>query len=212
LNKEWNLPIRNLLEFGIEPFWPVPDSESVSTLISSYFKWRIHRCPVISQKKIVGHVSQSDVVAFLAKNLKQLESLTNQTIQDLSLSTGPVLSVRKGEPLIKAFERIVETRFTGLAVIDDQGRLLNNISASDLKGITRESFFKVEMPIEKAIDTKLPPLTCRPQDTLGDVITRLADCRVHRTYVVDGDFHPTNVITLTTIMKLFSAPGTECFV
>jgi len=213
VDEEFKTPIHKVLN-GVDRFWPVADTESVATLINSYFKWRIHRAPVISGHEIVGHVSQSDVVAFLAKNLNHFEKLANLTLSEMELHSGPVLSVLKSMPLIEAFSNIVETKFTGIAVIDEQGRLVNNISASDLKGITRDTFWKLEMPIEKILGekAKLPPLTCKPNDTFGDTIKRIADCKVHRIYVVDQQERPTNVITLTTIMKIFSQSGSGCFV
>jgi len=213
LDDSFNTTVRQLTQTGFEPFWPINENESLATLISSYFKWRIHRAPVTADKKIVGHISQSDAVAFLAQNRKYIDSMANKTLKDLSLESGPVLSILKGKPLIDAFTNIVETRFSGLAIIDEQGKLVNNISASDLKGVTKDTFWKLELPIEQILGErqKLPPLTCKPQDTLGDVIQKLVDCRVHRIYVVDSSNHPTNVITLTTILKVFAPKGSECF-
>jgi len=213
LDDQFNLPVRQITQIVMDPYWPVNENETVSTLISSYFKWRIHRAPVTCNKQIVGHVSQSDIVAFLANNLKKVEGIVKRTLKELSLDTGPVLSVLKGKPLIEAFSNIVETKFTGLAIIDDQGRLVNNISASDLKGVTKDTFWKLELPIEKILGEreKLPPLTCKSDDTLADVIQRVADCRVHRIYVVDPSNRPTNVITLTTILRIFAPQGSECF-
>jgi len=142
-----------------------------------------------------------------------VEGILKKTLKELSLESGPVLSVLKGKPLIEAFSNIVETKFTGLAIIDDEGKLINNISASDLKGVTKETFWKLELPIEKILGDreKLPPLTCKSSDTLADIIQRVSDCRVHRIYVVDSSNHPTNVITLTTILRIFASQGSECF-
>jgi len=212
-HKDLALPLTPSSEYGLDPFWPVPQDSTLRSLINSYFKWRIHRCPVAEKGKVVGHVSQSDVIRFLANNPKSLEGVLSKKLTDLGLDEGPVTCVLKGKSLIEAFNVMMETKFTGLAIIDEQGRLVQNISASDLKGVTKESFWKLEMPIENIIkeEKKLPVLTCSPKSTLDEVVKKLADCRVHRIYVVDNQNKPRNVITLTSIMKVFSESGSEAF-
>jgi len=207
-------PIKEVIPLGIESYWPVHEDDTLANLINNYFKWRIHRAPVIINNKITGYVTQSDVVAFLAQNLESLGPVVNKNLKELGLDVGPVFSVLKGKPLIEAFSGITESKFTGLAIIDEQDKLINNISASDLKGVTKDTFWKLDLPIEQVLGDKkkVPPLTCRPTDVLGSVLQRLADCRVHRIYVVDTEHRPQNVITLTTIMKVFSSQGSECFV
>jgi len=213
LDQQFKMPISEILEYGLDPFWPVPQDSTLRSLINSYFKWRIHRCPVAEKGKVVGHVSQSDVIRFLANNPKSLEGVLSKKLTDLGLDEGPVTCVLKGKSLIEAFNVMMETKFTGLAIIDEQGRQVQNISASDLKGVTKESFWKLEMPIENIIkeEKKLPVLTCSPKSTLDEVVKKLADCRVHRIYVVDNQNKPRNVITLTSIMKVFSESGSEAF-
>ena len=63
------------IELGFESFWPVSEEESVANLISSYFRWQVHRVPVVANKKIVGHVSQFDVITLMAKNLDHLKGM-----------------------------------------------------------------------------------------------------------------------------------------
>jgi CBS domain-containing protein len=213
LSAQFAKPISNLLKIGLEPYWPVQENSSLDVLIDNYFKWRMHRAPVLREGKIVGHISQSDVVRFLASNEKQFEQEFSKKISEIGLDVGPVLSVPKGQPLIDAFGQITETKFTGIAIIDEEGRLYNNVSASDLRGITKDTFLNLDSPIENVLSTqkKLPPITCSKNDTIGSVIKQLSDCRVHRIYVVNEKEHPTNVITHTTIMKLLSHPGSEAF-
>jgi len=119
--------------------------------------------------------------------------------------------VFKGKPLIEVFNSIIETKFSGVAIVDEEGKLVNNISSSDLKGITKETFWQLETPIEKILkeNMKLPPLVCKPETTLQEVIKKLADCRVHRIYVIDKENRPSNVITLTSIMRIFSSPASN---
>jgi len=62
------------------------------------------------------------------------------------------------------------------------------------------------------LQKKLPPVTCKAENTLGEVLQKIVDYKVHRIFVVNEDNQPTNVLTLTTFMKLLSPKGSECFV
>jgi|AntRauMFilla1563_2_1112583.scaffolds.fasta_scaffold96312_1 CBS domain-containing protein len=46
--------------------------------------------------------------------------------------------------------------------------------------------------------------TARDTDTLESVLGAIISNRLHRLYVVDDDFRPTAVITLTDIIRLFA--------
>jgi len=213
LEEQFQVPIRDLLNFSINQFWPVSEDLSIASLISNYFKWRVHQVPVLSEKKITGYVTQFDVTAYLANNLNSLGIIANKTLKELGLDVGPVLAISKGKPLIEAFSHIVENKFHGLAIIDEKGQIVNNISASDAKGLTKENFWNLNLPIEKVLDlqNKLPPVTCKPDITLGQLLQKLADYKVHRIFVVNEQNQPTNVITLTTLMRQFSQTSSECF-
>jgi len=214
LEPHFQLPIHEVLDYGFCQQLPISEETSIANLISSYFKWRVHQIPVSSNKKITGFVSQSDVATYLANNLNELGPITIKTLKELELDCGPVLAIPAGKPLIDAFAHIVENKFLGLGVIDEKGKLVNNISASDVRGLTKETFWNLELSIEKNINlqNKLPPVTCKAENTFGEVLKKIVDHKVHRIFVVNEDNQPTNVITLTTIMKLLSPKGSECFV
>src|SRR5690606_6998496 len=98
-----------------------------------------------------------------------------------------------------------------VAVVDERGVLLSNISAKDIKVLKRKQFllkyFKKAIEPD-AIFTKLfksaatyvgavrahemnvtyPNLFCKQDDTVSEVIYKLSFLRVHRLYVVD-DLH-----------------------
>jgi CBS domain-containing protein len=201
-------PIKNVLNWGLEPFLPVTQSTSLMELINNFFTWRVHRVPVVGEDwHATGSVSQSDVLKFLDTNRGRLQSVMGKTLAELKLGQGAVISVVDTEPLIKAFGAIVENQYTGVAVVDVHGRLVSNISASDLRGLTKEKFPKLAMTIKDflAMDTKkIPPVTCHKEITVAQVVSSLVANRVHRLYVVDETLRPSNVITITTIMRLFS--------
>ena len=56
----------------------------------------------------------------------------------------PVVTVKGSQPLVHAFHMLLDKTITGLAVVDNNtGKILGNISASDIKGINANNFFKL---------------------------------------------------------------------
>jgi len=210
LSTEFNAPVGRAMTWGLDPFWGIPGYESADWAISNFFKWRFHRLPVVdNDNHVTGIVSQSDIVRFLHNNSKHLSNMMKRTLRELGLEFGGVVSVNVREPLIKAFSCISDTQYTGIAIVDDQGRLVSNISASDLKGITDENFPQLNESLSNFISSpnKIPPIKCTPDSTLGELIQKLVENRIHRVYIVDDDDTLLNVVTLTTVMQLFSSPS-----
>jgi CBS domain-containing protein len=207
LHLELNTSVREVLNWGLDPFWPVPGKDSLLSLINNFMKWRVHRVPVVGEDRhITGSISQSDVVRFLYNHRGYLESVMNKTLKELDLEEGGVVSVLDTEPLIKAFGAIVENQFTGLAVTDTQGRLVGNISASDLKGLTLDNFNQLNVPIMQFLSTKKKQqsISVTRNSTMSDVVSKLTENKVHRVFVVDETNKLLNIISMTSVMKAFS--------
>jgi CBS-domain-containing membrane protein len=60
-----------------DPFWTVDANESVGWLLNNFLKAGIHRVPVVDNGKVVGIVSQSDVVKLLARNMDKLGDMVS---------------------------------------------------------------------------------------------------------------------------------------
>jgi len=213
LKLELNTSVREVLQWGLDPFWPIPGGESVLSLINNFMKWRVHRVPVVDEDyHITGSISQSDIISFLNKNQHKLDTMMKKSLKELDLEEGGVVSVLDTEPIIKAFSAIVETQFTGLAVIDAQGRLVGNVSASDLKGLRLENFNRLNVPIKDFLAiSKRQPICIKRGATMLDAIAKLSENKVHRIFVVDDNNKVLNVISLTSVMKAFSTPSENMF-
>jgi len=195
---------------GLEPFWSVPRNEPLLALINNFMKGRIHRVPIVGDDNhISGSVTQSDVVQFLFKNEEHFHSVMKKTLKELDLEEGSVVSVIETQPLIKALSTIVETQFTGLAVIDSQGKLVGNVSASDVKGLSLETFNTLNLPIRDFVKHK--PVCIQKGSTMRDVISKIVEYHVHRVFVVDDANKLLNVISLTSVLKAFGTPSENLF-
>jgi len=212
LQVRFNMPVREVINMSNrDVFSPVEASESIYFLISNFLQYAVHRVPVMENGQIVGIVSQSDVVRFLFRNAKKLNNLMTKKISELKMGSGKVISIRNDCTLMKAFSKIITNNITGLAVVNQNGKIVNNISASDLKGITLTSFYKLEIQIHEVFlyhPSKLPPVTSTGNTTLLEVLEMIEQTGVHRVFEVDEENKPIAIITLTDILRCFAHPQT----
>lgn len=77
-------------------------------------------------------LSQSAIIRYLCKNLNEF-SFANTTIEELSLGFRDVISVPMTKSAFYAFEQIVRNQVTGIGITNEDGEIVANLSASDLK-------------------------------------------------------------------------------
>ena len=64
----------------------------------------------------------------------------------------------------------------------------------------------------KAVDSRLPSVTCRSSATLEQVVAMLAATKLHRIFVVDADERPVNVVSLRDVIaSVVSVPDSHYF-
>jgi len=211
LGQRFSLPVLEVINSSKrDPFLPVDINSSLAFIINNFLRYGIHRVAVRQGDNFVGLASQSDVVRYLAKHPQQFASQRKQTLPELGLSRGILVTITNQETLIKAFNTMLTHKISGLAIVDmTSGKLVNNLSASDLKGVTQESFWKLEIPIHQMLanmGTKLPPVAVPENASLGEVMDLFLKTGVHRVFVVDHEYKPVNVISLTDVLNIFVTP------
>lgn len=96
-------------------------------------KGGVHRVPVVNEKgEVVNILSQSSLITFLNHSCANLAEFKS-TLKELHLGSKPVISVHKDVPAIEAFRLMDKKKISGVAVVDTDGKLVGNTSASDLK-------------------------------------------------------------------------------
>jgi CBS domain-containing protein len=145
--------------------------------------------------------------------LKQLGELTEIKIGDAHLGSRPVISVNKEVAVIDAFRMMDTSRRSGVALADNNGRLVGTTTGKDLGLFIRNptlhaldhvTIFKFLADIRaQQIDIKSPTIAVFERDTVGKAIGLLAATKVHRVFVVDNehDYRPVAVISITDILN-----------
>jgi len=198
---------------GRNPFCPVEGMAPLLSAIHMMAKWRVHRIPVIdSEGELITILTQSHVVKFLYLNMSIFSHLSMGTVENLHMMRSPVVSISSEQIALEAFITVHEKKVSGVGVVDETGKLVGNISASDLKLIGFDGTHSSRLYYSASQFLKLlakerdalvePPIYVTLQSTFSDVVAKLVNCSVHRVYVVDTAFHPIAVITPLEVLKV----------
>jgi len=225
------------------PFFPVESGAPVLEALNLMVKWGVHRIPIVdAEGELITIISQSQLSTFIYKYLRSFPpSLITQTAasiaacipttdQESSINTPTkVISVGLKDRAIDAFITMHQKRISGVAVIDDDGVIVGNISASDLKAIGYDGTLIARLfyPVSEFLrlihpnksgesssnssDTQAeaaryaPPVVVLTTATFGAVLGTLVNTRIHRVYVVDDAMHPVGVIGHAEILRAVQA-------
>ena len=112
-----------------------------------------HRVAVFDDRgDIHAIISQSDVVRYIAANAESMLAgrLGDATLQQLRLGAarGALACAGSGAPAVEALAAMRRLEVSALAVLsDDDGRLIGNLSASDLRGVVAASLVALAEPV-----------------------------------------------------------------
>jgi len=171
----------------------------------------LHRAVVLNDdEEVAGILSQTDIVEWLREHLDQLERAIPELVTADIYKLGLVhacITLHVDAPLLNVFSVLFDNRVSGVALVDREGRLVANISATDFRGII-PSLFPVLQESALLFLTKglqsLPraPVTAQPHATLREAVTSISIAHVHRIYVVDRAARFLGVISLSDILAL----------
>ena len=150
--------------------------------------------------------------AAAAASTPSSQSTTQSAVRTL------IYSVEEGRTALEAFRTLALPGVHAIGIIGvgstGQGRLLYNLSASDLRGITPDTVHLLREPVEVYLErlresdpTSRPRnlVTCTPDATLIEVMELVLRSRVHRVWVTDQQQRPLGLITLTDILSKFAS-------
>jgi CBS-domain-containing membrane protein len=163
------------------------------------------------EEMVLGLLTQSDLLRFMAENFVWMkkEPIFQKTLQELNLGTRKPITVDQTKLAYQAFMEVHKKGCDGIAVVDSNGKLIANVSASNIKGMTRRNYQLLFRPLTQylARDRKrgwwqLP--LCTTLDTkLENVVLQFVAAKVHQMYICDEEGKPTGEVSLSDVMTQF---------
>jgi len=189
----------------------ITDSSSLGSLFDLTVATNLLRIPVMTRQKVLGMVSQARIIQYLAANVGNLSEFASKKLIDLNLSgTDNVYTVEDNVPTITAFSYMIEKGVRGLAIVNSEGKLVDVINSSDVKGLVHGDFFSdLRQPVLRYLSKSrillgknLAPVVCTTEETLSDALHKMAQENVSRVFVVDSERKPIHAISLRDILKV----------
>eukprot|EP01006_Ploeotia_vitrea_P043414 TRINITY_DN66726_c7_g2_i2.p1 TRINITY_DN66726_c7_g2~~TRINITY_DN66726_c7_g2_i2.p1 ORF type:complete len:307 (-),score=43.25 TRINITY_DN66726_c7_g2_i2:309-1229(-) len=202
----WSFTVKELInESGRNPCSPQPLGFSLSHLIHVLSQGS-SRVPVYDGEKIKlrGMASQMDIAKFLCKpeHLKlagQLEFVLLETLLD----SNPPEVLTTSDPVHKFFTTMRLQGVSSMGVVDANGKLVANMSASNLRGLKDFEDLKLTAQefLSKTGELKIPVALTRGGNVL-EATKLMVQHHVHRIWVLDQDGKPEGVFSLSDLMSV----------
>jgi len=195
------------------PFNPVTSGDSLLHVCEKLARRGCHRVPILgADGRIEKIITQGVIVDFLVAHKEALAPLFSLSLAAIGLKgSSPVEKVSIHTSTLEVFQKMEKKNLSGLAICDDDGKIISSTSGKDLKLYLKNpypaaldspigSFLKV-IRLESLRDS-VPVLVCTLHESLGLVLSKLSATREHRIYVIDNErsYHPVGVISLSDIL------------
>jgi len=194
-------------------YHPVAGGYSLLSALEVLARERTLHCLAVTDtdRNLLNIVTQSQLLRFVQENLDLLGPKANKPVGKIAGALKEVYKVNQSLPAIEAFKVMNGTDVSGLAVIDDDGRIVDNISLRDLKAMAPDAglfwrlfgttkTFLEKLQAERLGGRPYSVQVCSTDDTLGDIIKRLVDQKIHRIYITDSDQKPIGLLSLKDIL------------
>ena len=158
-------------------------------------------------------LTQTDFIDFLCLQADKLGPIVNYSIGQLSLAseenTTRLLTITPRHMALDGFRKIGIREINAVAIVNDNDKIIGNLSSSDLRGITRYTLGRLFLPVMDFLGEmhggKVPtPVTCSLNTSLLDIMNLVHKFRVHRVWIVHEDGRLIDVVTLSDILRKFS--------
>lgn len=103
---------------------PATSIEDLAALLRQH-----HRVVVLDGDKLVGYITQSDLVKHLAEQGK----FSEKTIKELDIGSENITTITETQKVLEAFRDMALKRCSACAVVNEEGKLISNISALDIR-------------------------------------------------------------------------------
>jgi len=208
--------VNDIMKYPISrrnPFHPINSGYTLFSAIEALAREKgLHRVPIVDENRnLITVISQSQIVNILLRNLDILGEKKDKPVNQMDRYYEEVVSIHQDGLAIDAFKTLVEKNITGLAVVDNDGKLKENISMKDLKAMSTDTrlFWRLYQTVHNFLlkvrkethgDRPHTIVTVKPDDTLETVIKKLAEHKIHRVYIVDEQKKPVGVISLKDVL------------
>jgi len=189
------------------PFFSFDQNAPLKVAVDLMVQKKLHRFAVVDgANKVVTVVTQSQILKLIHKNLPIFKTAIHKTIGELNLGIRKVEKVLDSQIVVDAFKIIIDKKVSGIAVVDAQGNLIGDVTATDLQRIKSDSLHKFWLSVNEYLDLShsTGPACVVATTTVEELVKKIIESKLHRVYIVNDKKEPIGVISLIDIIEYFS--------
>ncbi|KAJ3320506.1 hypothetical protein HDV06_005235 [Boothiomyces sp. JEL0866] len=232
----FNTPIEKALGSSAESLapWMFYSTDSVSDLVSALTTSKQHRVLVVDSDILMESVfgpipptasitllSQTDVVSFLVNSnilpKEILEPILDIQVGTVSVLLGqnkaPIIAILENQTTLHGLKTMYMDNLQAVPVINKNGELVANLSASDLRGLNLNNMSKLNKPVFEYLESERRNKEGLMADQISQVkydvplehaIKEMQSKKTHRVWVTgDGLDALSGVLTYTDVLNMF---------
>ncbi|KAI8622657.1 hypothetical protein BC830DRAFT_1076334 [Chytriomyces sp. MP71] len=153
-------------------------------------------------------VTQRDIIGYIRANAANLHipALSN-TLQELGLVTNNVKTMSSSQTARQGYNSMAGAKILALPVVNDAGLVVATLSASDLRGLTKETLHFVGLNVLEFLEKmhtnskQESTSSLAPSDTLQSAVEMLISRDVHRLWILDAMLRPVGVVSQSDVIS-----------
>jgi len=191
---------------NIKSLWVLPVHAPLLKVME-YLGKGIYRILITDSNIPPRLVTQTDMIRFIHKHWDQFDDFKNTSLKDTSYIK-PVHTIQEKKLAIYGFQLMGIKEVNAVAVVNASGRIVENLSDSDLRDFTRDKFDNLFVSTTEFLSRthggkSRKPVVCSYRDNLKKAVDSIVNEKVHRVWIVDGNLKPVGVVSMTDICLYF---------
>jgi len=151
----------------------------------------------------VSIFSQSDFIYLLNEKISELGQFSSMSFVECGLVSNPVFTVKTDHTAMAALEMLAEKQVGVVVIVNSNNVFQDTLAAADFRGFRRENYMLLTKPVMdyKHYNCPRKGISCSDKITIGELISLLTTNKAHQVVFVDGEGHPTGLVSLSDVIK-----------
>jgi CBS domain-containing protein len=160
-------------------------------------------CTGSTKRKLLRFITRTDILQFITLNFDLFGTAFDVSIQDAGVSTHDIFTVETTKKAIDCFRDIAFHRISAVAVINEEGILVENLSAHDIRLIMDDPQDTIQLPIGIFLEKKQSSgfVTCKATESMRHACNLMMESKSHRVWLVDDNGIPSGVLSLSDVVR-----------
>jgi CBS domain-containing protein len=212
---------------GINYCFPLKHTSSLREVLNLICR-NVSRVPIIRQPslmnctgsnkhKLLRFITRTDILQFLVYNFDSFGTAFDVSVEESGASTHDIYSVATTKIAIDCFRDIAFHHISAVAVVNEEGILVDNLSARDIRLIIDDPQDTIQLPIGIFLEKKQLSgfVTCKAEQSMRHACNLMLESKSHRVWLVDDNGMPCGVLSLSDVVRYIKdlpvSPRSESF-